>query len=79
MFQCQFDLEDQGSRSPVFKLVRDLYVINTWFKFEGKIQNDSKVITFIRNHTDDDDDKDDNGTQNNMSPHGWTRGRRKNK
>ena len=29
------------SRSPVFELVRDLYVVNTWFKFEGKIPNDS--------------------------------------
>ena len=31
-------------------------MINTWFKFEGKIPNDSKVIAFTRNHTDDDDD-----------------------
>ena len=30
-FQGQFE-----SRSPVFKLVQDLYVINTWFKFENK-------------------------------------------
>ena len=59
--------------SPVFKLVRDLYVINRWFKFEDKIQNTSKVIVFTRNHTDDDDDDtddtddaDDDGTKNNM-------------
>ena len=45
-------------RSPVFELVRDLNVINTWFKFEGKIQNNSKVITFKRNHTDADDAND---------------------
>ena len=32
-----------------------LYVINTWFKFEDKIQNTSKVIVFTRNHTDNDD------------------------
>ena len=37
----------------------------TWFKFEGKIQNTSKVIVLIRNHKDDDDD----GTKNNnLSP-----------
>ena len=42
-------------------------MINTWFKFEGKIQNDSKVIAFTRNHTDDDNDSD-GGTKNNMSP-----------
>ena len=32
------------------------YVINTWFKFEDKIQNLSKVIVFTRNQTDDADD-----------------------
>ena len=37
-------------------------MINTWFKFEDKIQNTSNVIVFTRNHTDDDD-----GTKNNMS------------
>ena len=31
-------------------------MINIWFKFEGNIQNDSKVITFTRNHTKDDKD-----------------------
>ena len=52
------------------KLVRDLYVTKTKFKFEGKIPNDSKVIMFTRNHTDNDD-----GTQNNTSPPvGWERG-----
>ena len=30
---------------------------NTWFKFEGKIVNDSKVIAFTRNHTDDNETK----------------------
>ena len=49
------------SRSPVFELVRDLYVINTWFKFEGKIQNTSEVIVFTRNHTDDDVDAEGRG------------------
>ena len=45
-------------------------MINTWFKFEDKIQNTSKVIVFTRNHTDvnDDDADDDDGTKNNMSP-----------
>ena len=45
-------------------------MINTWFKFEGKIQNDSKVITSKEIHTatDDDDDSDDDGTKNKMSP-----------
>ena len=33
-------------------------MINCWFKFEGKIQNASKVIIFTRNHTDDDADVD---------------------
>ena len=54
-----------------FQIGRDLYVINTWFKFEGKIKNASKVIAFTRNHTDDDDgadDDDEEGTKNNMSP-----------
>ena len=41
------------------------YVINTWFKFEDKTQNLSKVIVFTRNQTDD---ADDDGTKNNMSP-----------
>ena len=50
-FQGQFYLEDQGQE---FKeLVKDLYVNNTWLKFEDKIQNTSKVIIFTRNHTDD--------------------------
>ena len=52
-------------------------MINTWFKFEDKIQNTSKVIVFTRNHTDDNDDDADNnddGTKNNMSPPGrWGR------
>ena len=57
------------------ELVRDLYMINLWFKFEDKIQNTSKVIMFTRNHTNDDDDadnddEDDDGTKNNMSPPG---------
>ena len=43
-------------------------MINTWFKFEGKIQNASKVIMFTRNHTDDSKDTDDDGTKNNVSP-----------
>ena len=42
MFQCQADLPDQGQGH------------QTWFKFEGKIPNDSKVIVFKRNHTHDD-------------------------
>ena len=44
-------------------------MISTWCKFEGKIQNDSKVIAFTRNHTDTDDAEDD-GTKNKMSPPG---------
>ena len=56
------------SRSPVFELVRDFYVINIWFKFEEKIQNTSKVFVFTRNHTDDDNDADDDKTNNNVSP-----------
>ena len=55
------------SRSPVFEIVRGLYVINTCFKFEVKIQDDSKAIAFTRNHTDDNND-DDEETKNNMSP-----------
>ena len=47
----------------------DLYVINTWFKFEDKIQNTSKVIVFTRNHTDGDTD-DNDATKSNMSPPG---------
>ena len=44
-------------------------MINSWFKFEDKVKNFLKVITFTRNHTDDADD----GTKNNMSPlvGGW--------
>ena len=34
-----------------------------------KFENTSKVIVFTMNHTDD-DANDDNGTKNNMSPHG---------
>ena len=39
-------------------------MIKTWFKVEGKIQNDSRVITFTRNHTDNDADND--RTKNNV-------------
>ena len=66
MFRGQFDLEDQFQGQSVFKFIRDLYVINMWFKFEDKIQNTSKVIVFTRNHTDNDDD--DDATKNSMSP-----------
>ena len=41
-------------------------MFNKWFKFEGKILNDSKFITFTKNHTDD--DTDNNRTKNSMSP-----------
>ena len=34
-------------------------MINTLFMFEGKIPNDSKVIAFTRNHTDNTDEDDD--------------------
>ena len=40
-------------------------MIKTQYKFESKIPNDSKVIVFTRNHTDDDDE---DVTKNNMSP-----------
>ena len=62
-FQGQFDLVDQGQGR--------LHVINIWFKFEGKIQNASKVIAYTRNHhteDDDDDDADDDRTKNNSLP-----------
>ena len=39
-------------RSHGFKLVRDLYMTNIWFKFECKLPNNSKVIVFTRNRTD---------------------------
>ena len=55
MFQSQFDLEDQGQDFQVSNL-RDIYVINTWFKFEDKIPNESKFAMFTRNHTDNADD-----------------------
>ena len=58
------------SRSPVFELIRDLYVINTWFKFEGKIQNDSK-LSHSQGITHDDDDADEDRTKNNMSLAVW--------
>ena len=51
-------------------------MINTWFKFEDKIQNTSKVIVFTRNDTDDADD--DDGTKNNMSLPGRVGGGRHN-
>ena len=58
-----------------FELIQDLYVINTLFKFEDKIQNTSKVIVFTRNHKDDTDDADaEDGSKNSMSPF-WLRGR----
>ena len=63
-------LEASGSMSLVFELVRDLHVINTWFKFEGKIQN---IIAFTRNHIDDADNADDdaaNGTKTMSLPSG---------
>ena len=40
------------------KSVQNLYVINTWFMFEGKIPNDYNVIVFTKNHTDDNADGD---------------------
>ena len=45
-------------------------MINTWFKFEDKIQNISRVIVFTRNHIDDADDEVDDITKNNISPPG---------
>ena len=48
--------------------VRDLYVINTWFRFEGKIENASKVIVFTRNHTDADDDRRQQNQKQYVSP-----------
>ena len=36
-FQGQFDLEDQGLGHQFSNLSETLYVINTWFNFEGKI------------------------------------------
>ena len=56
MFQGQFDLEDQCQGHRFSNLSETFYVINTWFKFEDKIQNTSKVIVLTRNHTDDDAD-----------------------
>ena len=38
-FQGLFYLEGQGPGSAVFELVRGLYVINTWLRFEDKIEN----------------------------------------
>ena len=43
-------------------------MINTWFKFEDKIQNTLKVIVFTRNHTDDDDADDEEGPKYSMFP-----------
>ena len=45
-------------------------MIKTEFKFEGQIQNASKVMTFIRNHTDNDDNPDEYDEKNNVSPGG---------
>ena len=69
---CKFvDLEYQGQGQQFFELVRDLYVIIISFEFEFQIQKDSKVIAFTRNHTHaNDDNADDDGTKNNMSPPG---------
>ena len=39
-------------------------MIITWFKFEDKIQNNSKVIAVTRNHTDD--NVDNERTKNNI-------------
>ena len=33
------------SRSPVFELVGDLYVINIWFKFEDKIKKTPQKLS----------------------------------
>ena len=38
MFQDQFDIEDKNKSQTHLKP----YVINIWFKLEGKIPNDSK-------------------------------------
>ena len=71
------------SRLPGFELLRDFYMIKTWFKFEGNIPNDPKVIVFTRNHTDDgagndNDAYDDKETKQNMPPPvEWGRGRHK--
>ena len=39
------------SRSQIFEIVQDLYMINTQLKFEGKIDYGSKVVAFTRNYT----------------------------
>ena len=41
-------------------------MINTWFKFEGKIPNYSKVIMFTRNHTENNADEDVGGKRHNQ-------------
>ena len=48
-FQGQFDLGGQGHKS--MKILQDLYMINTQFKFEIKIDYGSKVVAFTRNYT----------------------------
>ena len=47
-------------------------MIKIWLKFEGKIPNDSKVIMFTKDHTNNDeadngDEEDNDRTKNNMS------------
>ena len=71
LFQCNYTSSFYVSwpnwpRSKLagFELAQDHYMINTLFMFEGQIPNDSKVIAFTRNHTDNaDEDDDDDGTK----------------
>ena len=39
-------------RSQGFELVRNLNLINIWFKFEDKVKNDSKVIAITKSGGD---------------------------
>ena len=47
MFQDHFDFNDQ-CHGQISRTRPRSYVINTWFKFEGKIPNESKVTAFTR-------------------------------
>ena len=47
-FQNSLNVKDKVTS---FKIIQDLWMKNTQLKFEVKIPNGSKVVTFIRDHT----------------------------
>ena len=70
MFQGLFDLEDQGQSHQFSNLSETFMWTMHGSSLKVKIQSNSKVTVFTRNHTDDKDDETMMKLEKNMSPPG---------